>query len=49
MTLSLIPIHINPVTLNSFQGPSSPHAPTAQSEEWMLKQVQHDDGREVAQ
>lgn len=37
------------VTLNLFQGPSSPHALTVQSEEWMLNQVQHDDGREVAQ
>ena len=32
------------VTLNLFQGPSCLSALLMREEEWMLKQVQHDDG-----
>jgi hypothetical protein len=31
------------VTLNLFQGPSCPTAPSVRAEKWMLKQVQHDE------
>jgi hypothetical protein len=35
--------HTSTVTLNSFQGPSCLIEQVVRAEEWMLKQVQHDE------